>query len=173
MEAVAGEPFGAWMKREIVDALRLDDTTPDMLLRRGVPFAAGHSSAVLLGGRLVIPGEFETPCDLPGGRVLGPAADLVRFFAQLSPHAKAKRALGRESARDDSWPVASPARWLSNIPMALGIVSGVLDGWEWFGHSGGLQGYISRTLRAPEAEETRSLCSPTRSTAGLTRGSTA
>jgi D-alanyl-D-alanine carboxypeptidase len=31
----------------------------------------------------------------------------------------------------------------------LGIVSGSLDGWDWFGHSGGLQGYVSRTSVLP------------------------
>jgi hypothetical protein len=31
----------------------------------------------------------------------------------------------------------------------LGIISGALGGWECFGHSGGLQGYISRTCMLP------------------------
>jgi hypothetical protein len=34
----------------------------------------------------------------------------------------------------------------------LGIISGALGGWEWFGHSGGLQGYISRTCMLPRQE---------------------
>jgi hypothetical protein len=31
----------------------------------------------------------------------------------------------------------------------LGIMSGRLNGWDWFGHSGGLLGYISRTAVLP------------------------
>ena len=31
----------------------------------------------------------------------------------------------------------------------LGTISGTSDGWDWFGHSGGLQGYISRTCVLP------------------------
>jgi D-alanyl-D-alanine carboxypeptidase len=31
----------------------------------------------------------------------------------------------------------------------LGTISGSFDGWDWFGHSGGLQGYISRTCVFP------------------------
>jgi hypothetical protein len=31
----------------------------------------------------------------------------------------------------------------------LGIMSGTLNGWAWFGHGGGLQGYISRTVTLP------------------------
>ena len=36
----------------------------------------------------------------------------------------------------------------------LGIMSGVLAGWDWFGHSGGLQGYISRTAVIPACDLT-------------------
>lgn len=151
VEAVAGEPFGAWMKREIVDALGLDETTPDMPLPRGAPFASGHSSPVLLGGRLVIPGEFETHAICPAGGFVSTGADLVRFFAQLSPHAK------RSVLSDASRREMIRGQW--RVPLAgadhcygLGIVSGALDGWEWFGHSGGLQGYISRTCVLPKQE---------------------
>jgi hypothetical protein len=36
----------------------------------------------------------------------------------------------------------------------LGIISGTLKGWDWFGHSGGLPGYISRTAVVPEQDLT-------------------
>jgi hypothetical protein len=39
----------------------------------------------------------------------------------------------------------------------LGTISGTLDGWEWFGHSGGLQGYITRTCVIPEHDLTLSV----------------
>jgi hypothetical protein len=32
----------------------------------------------------------------------------------------------------------------------LGIMSGQLNGWDWFGHSGGLLGYVSRTATLPK-----------------------
>ena len=34
----------------------------------------------------------------------------------------------------------------------LGIISGTLAGWRWYGHSGGLQGYITRTVIVPKQE---------------------
>ena len=34
----------------------------------------------------------------------------------------------------------------------LGTISGTFLGWDWFGHSGGLQGYISRTCVYPSQE---------------------
>ena len=36
----------------------------------------------------------------------------------------------------------------------LGTISGTFFGWDWFGHSGGLQGYISRTCVYPQQELT-------------------
>ena len=36
----------------------------------------------------------------------------------------------------------------------LGIISGAIKGWEWFGHGGGLPGYISRTAVVPEQDLT-------------------
>jgi hypothetical protein len=36
----------------------------------------------------------------------------------------------------------------------LGIMSGTTAGWDWFGHSGGLQGYISRTCVIPRCDVT-------------------
>jgi hypothetical protein len=34
----------------------------------------------------------------------------------------------------------------------LGLMSGKLGEWDWFGHSGGFQGYITRTLVLPAQE---------------------
>jgi Beta-lactamase len=34
----------------------------------------------------------------------------------------------------------------------LGTISGTSGGWDWFGHSGGLQGYISQTRVLPEQD---------------------
>ena len=34
----------------------------------------------------------------------------------------------------------------------LGTISGSAGGWDWFGHSGGLQGYITRTAVLPRQD---------------------
>src|SRR5579872_49121 len=47
IEAITGEPYGAWVKREIVDAVGLADTTPD--IPASGPLARGHSGKALLG----------------------------------------------------------------------------------------------------------------------------
>jgi CubicO group peptidase (beta-lactamase class C family) len=156
IEAVTGETYRTWIKREIVDAAGLRETTPDMPLPRSVPFACGHSGQVLLGRRLIIPGRFETHAIGPAGGFVSTAADLVRYFAQLSPNAR-KSMLSVASRRE-----MMRRQWRnphSNIELyyGLGTISGSLGGWDWFGHSGGLQGYISRTCVLPKQELTISV----------------
>ena len=156
VEAVTGEPYRTWIKREIVDAAGLEETTPDMPLRRGVPFARGHTSHILLGRRLIIPGDFGTNAIGPAAGFVSSAGDLARFFAQLSPNAR-KSMLTTASRREmvrRQW--RNPDFSLEQY-YGLGTISGSLKGWEWFGHSGGLQGYITRTCVLPKQELTISV----------------
>jgi hypothetical protein len=151
IEAVTGEPYLKWIKREIVDALRLGETTPDMPLRRGTPFTRGHTGRVLLGRRLTIPGDFSLHAIAPAGGFVSTAADLARYFAQLSPSAKHSvlSAASRREMIRRQW--RNPHSALE-LHYGLGIVSGSFNGWDRFGHTGGLQGYISRTCMLPKQE---------------------
>ena len=138
IEAVTGESYRSWITREVVAASGLKETTPDMPLPREVPFARGHTARLPAGKRLVIPGDFDTNAIGPAGGFVSTAADLVRFFAQLAP----RREMLRPRWRD---PHSSVERYYG-----LGIISGTLAGWRWYGHSGGLQGYITRTVIVPQ-----------------------
>lgn len=151
IEAVAGEPYASWIKREIVDAAGLEETHPDMPIPKAAPMASGHTGRLVLGRRLVIPGTYSTQAIGPAGGFVSTAHDLALYFGQLSPKA-GKSVLSAASRREmvrRHWrnPSASLERYYG-----LGIASGTLAGWEWFGHSGGLQGYISRTATIPEQE---------------------
>lgn len=151
IEAVTGEPYLSWIKREIVDAAGLDETFPDMPLPKGTPLACGHSSKLPLGRRVTIPGNYPTRAIAPAGGFISTARDLARYFEQLSPNAK-RSVLSVESRHEmirGQWrdPHSSVERYYG-----LGISRGSLGGWDWFGHSGGLQGYISRTCVLPEQE---------------------
>jgi CubicO group peptidase (beta-lactamase class C family) len=144
IEAITGEAYASWIKREIVDPAGLEETVPDMPLPGGVPFACGHTGKLVLGRRLTIPGDFTTNAIAPAGGVVSTAADLARYFSQLSPRAD-KSVLSVASRREmvhRRWrePHSSLERYYG-----LGTISGGGDGWDWFGHSGGLQGYISQT----------------------------
>jgi CubicO group peptidase (beta-lactamase class C family) len=151
IEAITGEQYRRWIKREIVDAAGLTETEPDMPVARGAPFARGHSPKLQVGRRLVIPGDSPLNALAPAGGYVSTASDLARYFAQLAPGAK-RSVLSVASRRE-----MTRRHWRnphSNLEgyYGLGIISGVLEGWDWFGHSGGLQGYISRTAVLPRHE---------------------
>ena len=151
IEQITGEPHAKWIRREIIDAAGLTETTPDMPLKRGPPFARGHTGRILLGQRLVIPGDFSTNAVGPAGGFVSTAADLARYFAQLSPNARTSilSAASRREMVRRLW--RNPNSAIEGY-YGLGIMSGTLNGWDWFGHTGGLQGYISRTCMLPQQE---------------------
>lgn len=148
-EAVTGLAWPEWIRREVLEPFGLGETLPDAPVPPGTPFSRGHTGPFPAGRRLVIPGE--NPCHgiAPAAGVVSTAGDLVRFFAQLSPDAArsplsvaSRREMARRQWRN---PQTGPELWYG-----LGTISGVLPGGpEWFGHSGRLQGYVSRTAVVP------------------------
>jgi CubicO group peptidase (beta-lactamase class C family) len=148
MEAITKEPYRAWIEREIVDAAGLHATQSDMPLAKGTPFARGHSPRLPVGRRLVIPGENRVNAITPAAGFVSTAADVARFFAQLAPNAK-RSVLSAASRREMTrrhW--RNPHSSIESY-YGLGVASGTVAGWDWFGHSGGLHGYISQTWVIP------------------------
>ena len=156
IEAITGEPYRIWIEREIVDAAGLRETTADMPLAKSVPFARGHTSRFPLERRLVIPGDNPAHAMASAAGFVSTAADVARYFAQLAPNAKrsvlsagSRREMTRKHWRNLHGPVEGY--------YGLGIISGNVAGWDWFGHSGGFQGYISRTAVIPACDLTVSI----------------
>jgi len=148
IEAITGEPYRAWIEREIVAPAGLEETFADTPLPAKTPLARGHSGKALLGRRLVFPGDQPTHALAAATGFVSTAADLARFFSQLSPTAKpsflkaaSRREMSRPQWRDPYSPLARS--------YGLGTISGAVDGWECFGHSGGFQGYITRSSVTP------------------------
>jgi hypothetical protein len=72
---------------------------------------------------------------------------VARFFAQLAPNAK-RSVLSVASRREmvrRQW--RNPHASLEGH-YGLGIMSGTMAGWDWFGHTGGFQGCLA-DLRNP------------------------
>lgn len=147
IEAIAGEPYVQYVQREIVDAAGLTETLPEFS-GSDAAMARGHSLKLPLGHRVVFPGETSTRAMAAATGFVSTAADLARFFGQLSPTAEqsvlsaaSRRELARPQWRDrhTTWPVS----------YGLGVIGGTLHGWEWFGHGGGFQGYLTRTAVVP------------------------
>ena len=148
IEAVTHEPYRRWIAREIVAEVGLEETMPDMPLPRGTPFARGHSAKLPLGHRVVIPGENSTNALASATGFISTAADLARWFNSLIPEGRRSPispASRREMIRRQ-W--KEPHSSLDR-QYGLGIVGGKLASWDWFGHSGGFQGYITRTASVP------------------------
>jgi D-alanyl-D-alanine carboxypeptidase len=148
IEAITGETYGEWIAREIVAASGLHATTPDAPIAAGTPFAHGHSAKLPLGRRMVIPGDNPTHALAAATGFVSTASDLARFFASLAPGAK-KSVLSVDSRREmwrRQWPDphSSLGRWYG-----LGTICGTLGDWDWFGHTGGFQGTVSRTASVP------------------------
>jgi CubicO group peptidase (beta-lactamase class C family) len=151
IEQITGEPYRAFIERQVIDAAGLRETTPDMPVAKGsnrIPFARGHTLRLPLGRRHVIPGDNPANAMMAAAGFVSTAADVARFFAQLAPDAKRSplSAASRREMTRKHW--RSPHASLEGY-YGLGIISGNVGGWEWFGHSGGFQGYISKTSVIP------------------------
>jgi CubicO group peptidase (beta-lactamase class C family) len=142
--AVTGETYRDYVQREIVAAAHLRETQPDFPLRRGVPFARGHTGKALLGRRVVIPGENRTHALASATGFVSTAADLARHFNLLHP--AARRSVLSAAARREMirrhWRVPHA---MIERHYGLGLDCGSLQDWTFFGHGGGFQGYITRT----------------------------
>lgn len=148
IEAVTGEPYRDWIKREIVLASKLAATEPDGPAPRGVPVARGHSGRLPLGRRLIVPGDNPTRALAPATGFVSTAGDLARFFASLDPAAKrsvltpaSRREMIRRQWHD---PHATRA-----CHYGLGVMLHQVGDWDCFGHGGGFQSCISRTIVLP------------------------
>jgi D-alanyl-D-alanine carboxypeptidase len=160
ISAVAGEPYASYVQRELVDASGLTETQPDFPIRRSTSFARGHSSKALLGRRYIIPGDNPTHALAAATGFVSTAADLARWFSLLHP-ASRWRVLSPTARREmmrRQWrvPHASFERHYG-----LGLDCGGLQDWTWFGHGGGFQGTITRTVTFIEPQLTVSILTNT------------
>ncbi len=148
IEAVTGEPYGKWVQREIVLPAGLRETTPDVPLPPRAKLASGHSTDALLGRRVTLPSDQTTDALAAATGFVSTASDLAKWFAQLAPAATtsiltpaSRREMTRPQWRDPYSPLERS--------YGLGIINGAVEGWDWFGHSGGFPGTITCSATVP------------------------
>jgi len=151
IQAITGERFNDFVAREVVTAAGLRQTAPDVPLPRGAKLASAHSGRVLLGERVVFKGDQPTHALAAATGFVSTASDLVRFFGQLDP-AAARSFLSAASRREMTHPRWRDEHSAIEAGYGLGIITGSAAGWDWFGHSGGFQGYLTRTVVVPRHE---------------------
>ena len=118
--------------------------------------AHGHSGKLPLGRRVVIPGQNATRALAAAAGFVSTARDLTRFFAGLDPVARGG-VLSVASRREMTRPQWRDAHSSVDMRYGLGSMMSRTAGWEWFGHGGAFQGFISRTTMLPEPGLTLSL----------------
>lgn len=155
IEAVTGEAYADWMRREIVAAAGLMETHPDMPSGT-MPFARGHTSRLMADPRLVIPGDNPTNAMASATGFVSTAADLARFLAQLSPRAD-KSILSAEMRSDMMSDVSTDPDSAVFKSYGLGVYASKPSGADNFGHIGGFQGTITRTAALPDIDVTISV----------------
>ena len=147
IEEVTGADYAQWITRNVIHPAGLKETSPDMpFVPRTARMAMGHSQEFPFGQRLLIPCDAPLDGHAPGGGFVSTAADVARFFSQLAPESQ-ESILSPASRRD-----MAQRRWrdpVSNLELhyGLGTMVGAPGPKEWFGHTGGLQGFVSRTSR--------------------------
>lgn len=150
--AVVGEAYVPWVAREIVAASGLDDTWPDAPAAGVAKLASGHSGKLLVGRRLGVQATMSTRALASATGFISTASDLARFYASLSPTARSsvltvasRREMTRRQWRE---PHASVERWYG-LGTLSGTLTGMAGGWDWFGHTGGFPGTLTRTVCVP------------------------
>ncbi len=147
IEAITGEPYAQWVRREIVGAAGLAETLPEY---GAVPaMARGHSLKQPLGHRVVFPSETDTRAMAAATGFVSTAADLARFFGSLAPEATTS-VLSAASRRELARPRFHDPHTANPTGYGLGTISGGSELGEWFGHSGGFPGTLTRTVVVPE-----------------------
>lgn len=157
MEEVTGTDYASWMARHVVEPAGLAETAPDMPgLPKKAPMASGHSGEFPFGQRLIVPGDNVCSAMAPAAGFVSTASDVARFFSQLAPDS-AQSILSPASRRE-----MARRRWrdpcsLVESHYGLGTMLSAPGPREWAGHTGGLQGFISRTSRFPSLDLTVSV----------------
>ncbi|AMJ60435.1 serine hydrolase domain-containing protein [Bosea sp. PAMC 26642] len=155
IEAATGRSYADWIADEVVAKVGLAETKPDITLWSG-PMASGHSPKLPLDRRVVLPGD--NPCDamISAAGFVATAADTARFFAQLSPKAQ-NSILSPLSRREMTRRLWADEDSALGRHYGLGTISGGEGDWSWFGHSGGFQGFLTRTAVLPKQDLTVSV----------------
>lgn len=156
IEAVTGRPYAEWIAQEVVAAAGLAETTPGIEGWGARPMAKGHSGRLPLDRRVVIPANNPGNAMDAAAGFVATAADVARYFAQLSPDA-ATSILSPLSRREMSRRHWADDESVLGRHYGLGTISGGEGHWRWFGHSGGFQGFITRTCVFPEQDLTVSV----------------
>src|SRR5262249_17353408 len=142
-EEAAGEPFGDFVRREIIDPLGLADTGTDFEPARADDYAIGYSSLAYADTRAPIE-SFVSAAMAGAGGFYSTATDLTAYFS--AHFVGTDQLLGDGSKREmqrSLWETEGGARY------GLGLTVDTVGSRTVFGHGGGWPGHITRSVASP------------------------
>ncbi len=150
IESVTGTPYITWIRREVIAPAGLSHTQPDMPVASRTPMSNGYTARMPFGRRPV-GRDLQTHALAAATGFVSTAGDLARFFSQLDPGSDSKL-LSVASRRA----MTRAHRVIPGLPAGreygLGLARGKLGRTQWFGHSGGFPGYLTRTCVLPSLD---------------------
>jgi CubicO group peptidase (beta-lactamase class C family) len=144
--AAAGRPYADQVRTEIVEALGLRDTGPELDADREADVATGHSALAYADHRV--------PVDQVGTGALASATGFYSTAEDLCRYASAHFLGDPRLLSDEAKRLAQHAEWkVEGSPTSYGLGFAIHDigGRRMLGHGGGWPGHITRTLFDPAA----------------------
>jgi CubicO group peptidase (beta-lactamase class C family) len=142
VELVSGQPFTAYLKQNILTRAGMESTGPDDSFALIPHRSRGYSLAS--NGELRNCRLADTSNKIPGGGLIGTAADLVRFALAVQANqllrAETVRSMFQRAALNDG----------SRVDYGMGWRIATDEGRDQVGHSGGQQGTSTMLLLYPK-----------------------
>lgn len=157
IEAITGQSYSGWISKNVIGAAGLQETVCDWpFLPKSAAVARGHSAEFPFVQRLIVAGDNVCDAIAPAAGFVATASDVARFFAQLAPDNKAS-VLSAASRRE-----MLQRRWRDNCNAqeshyGFGLMMNAPGPKEFWGHTGGFQGFVSRTAHFPSLDMTLSV----------------
>jgi D-alanyl-D-alanine carboxypeptidase len=161
LEAATRLPFAAAVRQEVIEPLGLSDTFGDAAAagERAADIATGWTGMRPDGTRLPIRASRPMQAFAAACGLVSPAADLCTLMWSVARESGSSALLEtsrREMLRSHGTDLDGP----TGRHVGLGIIKGTTVGLDWFGHSGCVPGFASRTVHLVRRGFTISVIAP-------------
>lgn len=144
IEAASGMPYRAYVSKNIIDTLGLEDTGPDLDMRRIDDYAKGYSSRAHGSNRIEIE-HIDTFVESSATGFYSNAADLSAYFqAHLEGDQRMVSDASKRKMRQVQWTISDESQY------GLGLSVTKVNGRTYYGHSGGYPGHITMSRLDPD-----------------------
>jgi CubicO group peptidase (beta-lactamase class C family) len=144
IELASGEPYNAYVRTHLVDALGLEDTGPEFEPARSSDYATGYSALSYAPSRVPLE-HLDTQALAAAAGFYSTAADVVRWFAA---HFTGDDGLlsdaSKRRMRQRAWDAG-----VDDHAYGMGLALTTVGDRTLIGHGGGFPGYITSTLADP------------------------